>query len=66
MFPEEKNLHFTLINLTKGFSYSDLVNYRKERNWEKYNLLNPIDKLRMIMKEIMEYKNGYIEDNNYD
>lgn len=61
---EEKRLHQTLINLTKGFSYKDSVEYRKERNWQKYDASNPIERLLIIIKEVQQYKKGYFEEDN--
>ncbi len=63
--PEEKKLNKLLINLTNGFSYQDFINYRKERNWEKYNTSSSIEKLLMIIREVKEFKNGYFDDENF-
>lgn len=62
MNPAEKKLNFTLLNLTKGFSYHDFIAYRKDRNWDKYDKLSSVDKLIMILQEVKEYKNGYFDD----
>jgi len=62
---EEKNLNQRLINLTKGFTHEDKFSYRKDRNWEKFDKLTSIEKLKSIIKEIQEYKNGYIEEEYY-
>lgn len=61
---EEKNLHYALIALTKGFTHADFLAYRKDRSWEKYNNATPVDRLKMIMREISVYKKGYAEDSN--
>jgi len=61
---EEKQLHQALIRLTKGFSYKDSTEYRKDRNWEKYDALSPIDRLKQIIKEVQQYKKGYFEEDN--
>lgn len=60
---EEKKLHQILINLTKGFSYNDSITYRKDRNWIKFDLLTSVEKLKYILKEVQEYKQGYFKNN---
>lgn len=52
----EKELHKTLINHTNNFTIKDFFNYRKDRNWIKYNASTPIERLIIINKEIEEYK----------
>jgi hypothetical protein len=62
--PAEKKLHQLLINLTKGFSYQDCIKYRKDRNWTKYDVSTPVERLMMIVREVKEFKNGYFDDEN--
>lgn len=62
---EEKRLHQTLIKITTGFTHKDLQEYRKNRDWKKYDAMTPIGRLQLILNEINEYKNGYFEDENY-
>lgn len=59
---ELKRLHKKIIELTKDFSFHDFLECRKERNWEKFDMLNPSQKLIYRIKEIKEYKNGYSSD----
>jgi len=62
---EEKRLHQVLIKLTSGFTHKDFQEKRKNRNWQKYDAMNPIERLRLILNEVNEYKNGYFEDEGY-
>jgi hypothetical protein len=62
---EEKRLHQTLIKLTRTFSRKDFFEYRKNRNWQKYDAMHPIERLQLILREISEYQKGYFEDDNY-
>jgi len=62
---EEKKLHQILMKLTHGFTYQNYIEYRKNRNWQKYDAMTPVQRLQLILKEISEYKNGYFEDENY-
>lgn len=64
MFSSERELNKTLIKLTAGFSYQDSINYRKDRNWQKYDTSNSSEKLLMIIKEVKEYKNGYFDEDD--
>lgn len=62
MYPEERKLNYYLINQTKTFKHSDFIKYREDRNWEKFDQLAPLDKLRHINKEIKQHVNGYYEN----
>jgi hypothetical protein len=62
MSPAESKLHQFLIKFTKDFTNKEFLEYRKERNWSKYDESTSIDKLMMIIREVKEYKNGYFED----
>ncbi len=64
MNPAEKKINNLLINLTRGFSYQDFINYRKNRNWAKYNSSTPIERLMMILKEVKEFKDGYFDEDD--
>ena len=64
MNPAEKKLHQLLINLTKDFSYQDLIDYRKDRNWIKYDNSTSIERLLTIVREVREFKDGYFDDEN--
>lgn len=63
---DEKRLHQTLINLTRNLKHKEFHEYRKERNWVKYDAMTPIERLQLIFREIKEYQNGYIEDEYND
>ena len=64
MNPAEQKLHKLLMNLTKDFVNKDFFEYRKERNWEKYDASTSTEKLLMIIREVKEFKNGYFDDEN--
>lgn len=63
---QEKKIHQLLMSLSKDFTSIDFFEYRKERNWKKYDASTPLERLIIILKEIKEYKNGYIEEEFYD
>ena len=63
---QEQKLHKLLIELTKDFVHKDFIEYRKERNWIKYDNSTSIQRLSMIFKEIKEHKDGYFEENGYE
>lgn len=63
---DEKRLHQTLINLTRGLKHKEFHEYRKDRNWEKYDAMTPVERLQLILREIKEYQNGYFEEEYND
>ena len=62
---EENRLHQTLIKLRKDFTNNDYFEYRKNRDWKKFDAMTPVGRLMHIIKEVKEYKNGYFEEDNF-
>lgn len=60
----DRNTNQLLIKLTRDFSCQDFLNYRKERNWKKYDFSSPNDRLIIILKEIKEFQDGYFDEEN--
>ena len=63
---QEQKLHKLLIGLTKDFIHKDFMEYRKERNWSKYDSYTSTQRLAMIFREIKEHKDGYFEGDTYE
>lgn len=59
----QKNLNKQLFKLTEKFETEDFFKSRKERNWEKFDKLDEIEKLKYRIREIKEYLYGYFDDN---
>ena len=64
MNPAEKKIHYLLMKLTKDFKNKDYFEYRKDRNWSKYDTSTSVEKLMIIVREVKEFKNGYFDDDD--
>ena len=58
----EDEYHFlnrVLDSITKDFTHTDRLQYRKNRDWVKYDKSTQIGRLYIILKEVQKYKNKY-------